>query len=435
MNFIKKFNFQPGSLKKYFANTSWVVGEKIIRSIVLLFVGVYVARYLGPEQFGMLSYAMSFVALFSIGATLGLESIVIRELVKDQTQKNQVLGSTFILKLIGSFLVLGIILIVLNFFPQEALITTIIIIITCSLIFKSFDVIEYYFQAMVQSKYTAIVYFTQLIISSIVKVGFVFIKAPLLWFAGVILFDSFAIAVFLSLSFKMTIGNPVDWRVKKDVIFLMMKDAWPLMLAGLTVTVYMKIDQVMIKNMLDVTQVGFYAAAVRISEAWYFIPTVICSSVFPAIIKAKQNDVKIYMRRLQELYTLMVWMSIPIAILVTLLGGKIITLLYGVEYAAAAEVLKIHIWASIFVFLGVASSSYLIAENYTKISFFRTFIGMIMNLVLNFFMIPKYGIIGAAWATVIAYIVATFSLVIFEKKTRFQAVCMFRAFFVFNKIN
>jgi O-antigen/teichoic acid export membrane protein len=170
----------------------------------------------------------------------------------------------------------------------------------------------------------------------------------------------------------------------------------------------MKVDQIMIKQMLGSIQVGEYAAAARLSEAWYFIPVVICSSLFPAIINAKKISDKLYYERLQKLYDIMVWGSIVIIIPVTLSSEWLIAITYGSEYSRSAGVLVIHIWASIFVFLGVASSSWFIVENLQKYSFYRSLMGACLNIVLNFLLIPRYGVYGAAISTLAAQFIAVY---------------------------
>ncbi|MGA8264285.1 MAG: polysaccharide biosynthesis C-terminal domain-containing protein, partial [Ignavibacteriaceae bacterium] len=183
---------------------------------------------------------------------------------------------------------------------------------------------------------------------------------------------------------------------------------------------------------------GYYASAVRLCEAWYFLPVVVTSSLFPAIITAKNNSNLLYQSRLQKLYDLLAWIAIAIALPTTFLSKFIIQLLYKPEFLPAAPVLTIYIWAGVGTFLGIASSQYLITENLTKIAFYRTTIGMIINIILNFILIPIYGITGSAIATLISYFIATFSLY-FNSETREQTMMMFRAILlidiykIFNK--
>ena len=180
----------------------------------------------------------------------------------------------------------------------------------------------------------------------------------------------------------------------------------------------MKIDQIMIKEIMSVSDVGQYAAALRISEAWYFIPIVICSSLFPAIIHAKEIDENLYLNRLQKLYSLMIWIGITVSILITFLGTSIIDILYGDQYYESASVLIIHIWAGVFVFLGVAFNKFLTVENFAIKTFYRTFSGAILNIILNLYLIPKYGINGAAIATLCSQLFTGLLIDIFDKELR-----------------
>jgi O-antigen/teichoic acid export membrane protein len=190
--------------------------------------------------------------------------------------------------------------------------------------------------------------------------------------------------------------------------------------------IYMKIDQVMLKHMMSEEAVGFYAAAVRLCEAWYFVPVTICNSIFPAIVNAKNVSEEFYNNRMQKLYDLLTWLAISIAIPVTIFSNQIIVLLFGSEFVSAAPVLTIYIWAGIAIFLGVASSQYLVNENLTKLLFLRALIGMALNVVLNIVLIPIYGIVGSAIATLVSYTAVTFALS-FHKKYYIQFKMMLKS--------
>jgi O-antigen/teichoic acid export membrane protein len=201
-----------------------------------------------------------------------------------------------------------------------------------------------------------------------------------------------------------------------------------LILSGIAVMIYMKIDQVMIGKMLNDTEVGIYSAAVKISEAWYFIPTAIATSAFPAIIKSKQKSERLYLKRMQKLYDFAVWFSIGFALLVTVFSGIIINLLYGAEYARASSVLSVHIWAGVFVFLGVVSGRYLVNENLTKVSFYRTLLGALINVLLNIGLIPFLGVLGAAITTLVSYMFSGFVLNVLFKKSRIVFLMQLKSF-------
>jgi len=414
---LKELKNHQGFMK-YFKNTSWLFAEKVLRMVVGLFVGIWVARYLGPEQFGLFSYAQSFVGLFSAIATLGLNGIVVRELVKFPEKEKELLGTAFILKVFGAVITLCILAIAINFTSNDNNTNILIFIIASAVIFQSFNIIDFYFQAKVMSKYVVFTNSFSLLLSSIVKIVLILNHASVMAFAWVVVFDS----IILSFGY-------LYWyfRVKKEFLLFqiifdfklaksLLKDSWPLIFSSIVIAIYMKIDQVMIKEMLNNEAVGQYAAAVRLSEAWYFIPMVISSSLFPAIINAKKISEKLYYERLQKLYDLMVIVAVSIAIPITFLSDFIVDFLYGNKYNEAGSILMIHIWAGVFVFLGVVSSKWFIAENLQKYSFYRTLSGAVINILLNFILIPKFGVKGAAVATLISQVVASYVFNIFNQK-------------------
>jgi len=421
---------------KYFRNTSWLFGEKILRMVVGLFVGIWVARYLGPEQFGLFSYAQSFVGLFTAIATLGLDGIVVRELVKDPSRRDELIGTAFWLKLMGAVAVLLVLAIAVNFTSNDTATNIIVFIIASATVFQAFNVVDFYFQAKVMSKYIVFANVISLFLSSIVKIILILNEAPLIAFAWVVLFDSAVLAFgFIYFYVKNRRHSVLDtesnfaWTFNKSTAISLLKDSWPLILSGIVISIYMKIDQVMIMQMLDAEAVGQYAAAVRISELWYFIPMVIASSLFPAIINAKKVSEELYYARLQKLYDLMVWMAIAIALPMTLLSDWVVNLLYGEQYNQAGSVLMIHIWAGVFVFLGVVFSKYLTAQNWTKKSFYRALLGAISNIVLNYILIPIYGINGAAVATLLGQFIANYIYDFFDKDLYAQLKMKTKSFF------
>lgn len=405
---------------KYFKNTSWLFGEKILRMVLGLFVGIWVARYLGPEQFGLFSYAQSFVGLFTAFATLGLDGIVVRELVKDETRRDELIGTAFWLKLIGAIAVLIVLGIAVNFTSNDHATNVIVFIIASATVFQAFNVVDFYFQAKVMSRYIVFANVISLLLSSIVKIVLILNQAPLVVFAWTVLFDSFVLACgfiyyYIKNNSKFYIQH---LTFNKSTAIDLLRDSWPLILSGIVISIYMKIDQVMIQEMLGSEAVGQYAAAVRISEAWYFIPVVVTSSLFPAIVNAKKMSEELYYARLQKLYNFMVLLAVGIALPMTFLSDWVINLLYGSQYSQAGSVLMIHIWSGVFVFLGVASAQWLISENFVYIAFFRNLVGSIGNILFNILLIPKMGIQGVAIATLIAWMLSSFLFDFILPKTK-----------------
>ena len=425
-NFLSSKGF-----RKYFTNTSWLLGERILRMGISLFVGIYVARYLGPERYGLLSYALSFVWLFSSLASFGLDDILVRELVKIPDQRQNLIGTVFWLKLFGTLVMGSAIATVMLFKTENQQTYWLIAIITFGFLFQATNVVELYFQAQVQSKFTVRAQVVQLFITSIFKIFLVFSESELVWFALALMLDQALVALLFLILYR--------WKVERFPFFylnwvktkLLIRDAWPLIFSGVMISVYMKIDQVMLKEMLNAKAVGVYAAAVKLCEAWYFVPTVFTASLFPAIISAKQKNEELYKNRLQKLYDLMVWSSLSVAVPTAFLADWVIIILYGVEFNGAANVLRIYIWAGVFTFLGVASFKWLIAENLQHISFYLYAIGSIVNIVCNWFLIPIYGISGAAFASFISYGIASYGGFVIFRKSRSNFLMTTQSFNLF----
>ena len=405
-----KINFGSASFKKYFANTGWMFGEKIVRLLLTFFVGIYIVRYLGPEQFGLLGYALGFVGLFSTISTLGLDGIVTRELVKTPGKKDVLLGTAFILRLVGAVVSVLLLSIGIWITQDDSFTVIMMFIIASASFFQTFGVIEYFFQSRVEAKYAVIIQFASVLLTSLIKLIFIFSGASLIYFAIAAGIEFVFLAIGFVIIYKKRSFNIFDWSFSKSVASSLLKDSWPLILSGMVVAIYVKIDQVLIKNMMGNEPNGYYTAAARLCEAWYFIPIAITNSLFPAVINAKQTSEVLYKSRLQKLYDIVTWLAVLIALPVTFFSEEIITFLLGEKFLPSAPVFVIYIWAGVAVFLGVASSRFLILENLTKLSFYRTAMGMVINVILNLILIPKYGIIGSAYATLISYSAATFSI-------------------------
>ncbi len=396
----------PG-LRKIIISTSWLTAERFLNMVISLSVGLYLIRYLGSENFGKLSYSVSFVGLFASIGKLGLDGIVVRNVVQEKSSTAEILGTAFILKLIGSLgsvVLIGWAIWSLN---DNSLTRWMTLIASFGLVFNSVEVIDFWFKSKVLSGPISRVIIVQIILSSAAKLLFISFRLPVITFVWLMLADSIfkaagTIAVYLKHAQSMFV-----WKVSWSRAMELLKDSWPLILSGITIAIYMKIDQVMLGNMAGDEVVGNYAAAVKFSELWYFIPTAICSSVFPAIIRAKQRSEDEYYSKLQGLYDLMAWLSLSIAITMTFVSNTLLTTLLGQDYARAGEILAVHIWAGPFVFLGVARGQWLMVENLTWFNFATTSLGSVINVLLNFWLIPSYGGIGAAIATVISYVVAS----------------------------
>jgi len=414
----KKVESRP-NLQKILTNTGWLFGDYIIHMGIGLIVGVWVARYLGPQQFGLLSFALAFIALFTTIADLGIQSIVVRDIVKEPASKEEVLGTAFVLRLAGGFLAFLTALLIISFIRSNDVFARLVVaILSFTMVFKSAEVVKYWFESQVKSKYTVWVENGVFLVVAVIRIIMILAQAPLIAFVWTLFAEAFAVAVGLMLIYMWRGGRLKAWQVRLSKAKSLLKDSWPLILSGLAIMVYMRIDQIMLGQMVGDKAVGIYSAAVRISEVWYFVPMAITASVFPAIIEAKKESEELYYKRLQQLYNLMVIISLSIALPITFLYGWIVNLLFGQAYAASGVVLAIHIWTGVFVFLGVASGKWFLVENLQRLLLYRTIWGMIMNILLNMVLIPGYGVIGAAIATVISQSFAALWFDFFAKNTR-----------------
>jgi O-antigen/teichoic acid export membrane protein len=401
------------------SNIGWLFSDTLLRMIVGLLVGIWIARYLGPDRYGLLNYAIAFVSLFSAVASMGLQDIVVRDIVRNPTSSPETMGTSFLLRLVGGLIAFMLILASISFLqPKDALTVGVVAIIGFTLIFQASDVIKYWFESQVQSKYNVWVQNGALLIFAAVKVMLILLEAELLAFVWAMFAEALIVAIGLFAIYLWKGGKLSAWSPGYTRAKSLLRDSWPLILSAIAITVYMRIDQIMIGQMLGNKAVGIYTAAVRISELWYFIPVAIVASVFPSILEAKKKNEAIYIQRLQRLFDLMVLLSLAVALPMTFLSDWIVLLLFGPDYIGAGAVLAIHVWAALFVFLGVANSRWFIAENRQILSLQRTLLGALANVGLNLLMIPKFGIIGAAYATVLSYAIAVLFTDVLQKETR-----------------
>ena len=420
MNFLPNFitlKQHPG-IRKYFSNTSWLLGERILRMGVSLFVGIYIVRYLGPEKYGLLSYTMSFVWLFSAFLDLGHREIIVRELVLYPEQRNVILGSAILLRLSGAVFLVSGVAVGLQLVDNDEQTSLMIVIIALGMAFQSWELIDYYFQSQVQSKYTAWAQTVQLIVASLIKIYLIIWQAPLIYFAAIFSLEYVITAALFLLIYKWKVGSfPIrncNLKYAKQIL----KNSFPLLLTSMAILIYMKIDQVMLKELVDTETVGTYAAAVKLCEVWYHIPVIIAVSLYPAIIGVKDKDPALYHAQLQKLYTLLVWVAIALAIPITFMADWIIYIFYGNEYIESAIILKIYVWAGIFVSMSLANNKWMVIENFQNYILLTTILGMSSNIICNVILIPSYGAPGAAVATLISYGIGSYLSLFFFPKVR-----------------
>jgi len=365
-----------------------------------------------------LSYATSFIGIFSFMASLGIDSVLYRELIKYPDRKREFLGSAFTIKISAGLISAILVSISALFWATDDVSKILIILLSGTFIFIPFQLIGYEFQARAKSKYPSIIAFLSTLILNTLKVIVIFSGKGVIYLALILLFEPILYAIFYWFIYEKQVGEKISqWIFDKTVALTLLKDSWPLIFSSAFALVYSEIDQILIKYMIDAKAVGIYDAAVRIAEGWYFVPNIIMASLFPAMINAKITSKEIYQKRLKKISLLLIATALVIAIPTTIFASFIIYIFYGNAFMGGVIILQIYIWSLIGTFLGSLVVNYIIAENYRKMSLLVNLAPMLVNVILDIIWIPKYGIMGPAYATLIAYSLSPLILLLF-KKTR-----------------
>ncbi|MDR0408154.1 MAG: flippase [Campylobacteraceae bacterium] len=403
---------------KYFKNTSILLIEKMFRLTILALVTIWIAKYLGPEDFGIYSYILSIVSIFLAFTTLGFDSILIKFFVLYKNKKQTILFTSFYLRLLFSSFLITVLLVLFFLVEQENSIFYYIVIASFATIFQSFWVLDFFFQSQILGRYVALANITTVLVSSAIKIIFIFLHKPLIYFIYMYIFD-FGLLSFLLAYFYFIVYKKIDFKLlNKRIGVILLNRSWPLILSSISVILYMKMDQIMIQNMLGSYELGIYSAAIKIIEIWYFIPIIVSSSIFPMILNFKKISFEQYCIKLGKIFSLLFYISLIIILITIVLSPYIIDILFGVQFEQSAQVLIFYSWTCIFVFIGTAGNLWYITENLQLLSLFRSIIGLMINIILNLVLIPKYNLYGAAISTLISQIMVTYVLDFFSKKTR-----------------
>ena len=406
--------WQNAGFQRYFQNTGWLFTSRIITLGLSFVTTIFIARNLGPTNFGQLSYAVSFISIFSFIATLGIDTILYRNLLKAPEQEKELLGTGLFIKISAGFIAACITIGVSSFFVKDVS-TILIIILSGTFICNAFQLVNYGFQARSLSKYPALITLGVTIILNIFKVLAIYFGLGVIYLALILLLESALYAVLyiyflnkkLGIHFLHLTFNPTT---AKELLY----DSWPLIFSSAFALIYARIDQIFIKHMIDAQAVGIYDAAVKVAEVWYFIPGIIVTSLFPALINAKKTSELLYISRLKKLSLFLVTTASIIAFVVTIFAQEIMNLIYGKDYSLGVPVLQIYAWSGVGMFLVTLFVNYLITENFKRVLFIISFVPMLINIVLNILWIPVYGIVGAAYATLISYSLAPLILFFFK---------------------
>lgn len=408
-----------GEIQSILGNISWQLLDKVIRLGAGFVILTCIARHLGPSDYGSFNYILAFSSVFSTFASLGLDSIVIRELVRQEESRNEILGTAFVIKIIGAVTILPMaILAIYVLRPGSPELHLYVALVTASSVFLAFDVVDYWFQAKVQSKHVVTARGVAFVICASLRVLLITMHAPLVAFVVISAFELVSMGVMLAMVYHLKVGSLIAWRYSAAHARDLIRDSWPLMLSAVMIMTYMKIDQIMIGEMLSNQEVGLYAAAVRIVEIWYVLPMILATTIFPMLFRTRMTDVHNYFIQIQYFFDVIVLIALGLATTLTLFAGPLLNIFFGSQFASASTVLQIYAWCLLFLFLLVGTGQHLIAENQTRFALFRNIVGAVINISLNLILIPSHGTEGAALASLVALFASGYLVNIFTPRMR-----------------
>lgn len=403
---IKRFVNESEVFKKYFFNTGWFFVEKILRILFSFGISILLARYFGPEYFGILSFAISYASLGIPISNLGLDAILVKEFVNKKFKDVEILGTALVLRIIGTSIVSLALFLIYYFFlfhNTKSWEVYVVLMLFVANFFQIFNVIEFYFQAKVLYKYATISLSLSMFFTNILRALFVYQEKGLLWISGTYVVE-YSILAGCLLFFLPKVGEGLRrWKVNTEFAKKILNESWPLVLSSVMVTIYMKIDQVMIKEMMTNKEVGFYSTGIKFSEFFYFLPVAVSKSLSPLLAKNYYQDEKLYEHRLIAVMGVTFWSFLGLAIVFQLFSLEIIEMLFGSDYYPSHEVLKVHGFAGMITGMSVFLAQRYVLTETSKQSFYGTIFGAIINIILNLILIPRIGVVGAAWATVVSY--------------------------------
>lgn len=401
----------------FMKNTGWLIFEQIFRMGLSLIVTSLMARYLGTQNFGLLNYSLAYILIFTTVSKLGIDSIIVNEIIKKREDTGKLIGTTICLRLLSSTLSISLIYLIVRYMdPNDYTIQMITFIQSISLLLVVFDTIEFWFQSNLQSKYIVISKSIAFTIVSLWRLSLLFFEKSIYYFAVATIIEGLVISLFIVVFYFKFKGPKIffSFITAKDLL----SQGFSFFIAGLLIVAYTQIDKIMLGQIMGGTTVGIYAAAMTISSLWVFIPNAIIQSARPVIMISKNENEQYYLKKYKQLYCSIIWIGIGASVCITLLSKPIILLVYGNEFMESINVLIILIWSRIFSLIGTTRAIWLTVEDLGRFQVSFVALGAIVNIGLNLILIPRYGAIGAAIATLLAEVISTFIALLFFKKTR-----------------
>ncbi len=408
-------------------NALWLIGGKALHMLIALFVSLLTARYLGPGNYGLINYAAAYTSFFASLCTLGINSVIVKEFVDAPDAAGETVGTALGLRIISSTLSVAIILLIALYADgDEPLTVAVVFLCSLGLVFQIFDTFHYWFQFRLESKYSAIATTAAYLVVSGYKLVLLISGKSVAWFAVATSVEYLCVAVFLLVLYRHRKGPRLrfSWKRAKSLL----GKSCHYILAGLMVSIYSSTDRLMLKHMLTEEAVGYYATAVQICNLWVFLLTAVIDSMQPSIMQAYRKDYALFQRKNRQLYALIFYAGAVVSVGLCLLGDWVVVLLYGPAYAPAAAPLRVITWYVAFSYLGVARNAWMVSENKQKY-LTGLYVGAAgANVVLNLLLIPRWGTVGAAVASLVTQVSTILIFPMLIKDLRSNAKLMLQAF-------
>ena len=385
---------------KMVKNASWIIVSKILQSVIALVIGTISARYLGPSNYGLISYAASVVAFVVPLAQLGLRNILVEQIVSNPEREGEIMGTSLVMSVTASlFCVVGCITFTLVVNAGERDTVIVCALYSTALIFQMLELMEYWYQAKLLSKYTSILSFSAYTIVAIYKTVLLITEKSIYWFALSNALD------YLLLSAGLLALYPRFNGQKLSFSFLAAKELFAksryYILSGMMVTIFSQTDKVMLKMMVGNAENGYYATAATCAAVCGFIFLAIIDTMRPVIFDHKKSNQAHYEKNLSRLFSVIIWLGLCQSVAFTLLAKPMVLILYGSAYAPSVPILRVLTWGSIFSYMGTVRNIWMLAEGKQKYLWMMNLAGAVLNMVGNFLLIPIYGAVGAAIASVV----------------------------------
>jgi O-antigen/teichoic acid export membrane protein len=409
-------------LGKSLSNGTWMLMERMLSMVMAIVVSVWVARYLGPREFGVLSYAVAFVALFTPLAALGINNILVKELIMDRARERVLLGSALIARFLGTGVAIAICIVAIYTMQgvdhgADRRLFWAVVALSVATAFNALDVAGLWLQSKQVVRALMLWKMCVTLVAAGARIVAITSGAEVFAFVWIAAAETLLVDFANLVAYYGTRERPQKWSSDRATMASLFSKSWPLILSSIAASIYLKIDQVMLAQMVGVEASGVYAVAARMSEVWYFIPQLLAAAVFPSLLRTKLVSGKLYEQRMQLCLAAFASTATGIAVIVTIFANSIVHALFGPQYAAAAAILQIHIWGGVFIFQRAVASKWMIAENLFVFSFVSHGVGAVLNVVLNLVMIPRWGAMGSAVATVISYAGASYLFTFCSRRT------------------